>query len=248
MKSVRQWRGWRRLERLALWAVFAVCAFVATGPLREGFVAWQSQRALNARWQQALGQKHARAVKVSAHPASHKRKHSGASTHKAKHPPLAEVTDSSDDTPEEDAVNKAADTSNSEVIWPLTRLSSSRMKLDAVVVEGTDIAQLKCGPGHEPLTSLPGGPNCVIAAHRNAFGWWFYRLGELRPDDFVVLQVPGEKFIYRVAFSRVVSVHDTSILEEPLRGAPRLTLYSCTLPKTEKRLVVVANLANSEAT
>ncbi len=210
MKSVRQWRGWRRLERLALWAVFAVCAFVATGPLREGFVAWQSQRALNARWQQALGQKHARAVKVSAHPASHKRKHSGASTHKAKHPPLAEVTDSSDDTPEEDAVNKAADTSNSEVIWPLT--------------------------------------NCVIAAHRNAFGWWFYRLGELRPDDFVVLQVPGEKFIYRVAFSRVVSVHDTSILEEPLRGAPRLTLYSCTLPKTEKRLVVVANLANSEAT
>jgi len=248
MKLVRQWRGWRRIERLALWAVFAVCAFVAIQPLREGFVAWQSQRVLNVQWQQVLGQKHARALDVSAHATSHKRKKSGASAHKTKHPSGAEATDSSDDTREEDDLNNPAETSDSDVIWPLTRLSSSRMKLDAVVVEGTDAAQLKRGPGHEPLTSLPGGPNCVIAAHRNAFGWWFYRLGELRPDDFVVLQVPGEKFIYRVAFSRIVSVHDTSILEEPLHGAPRLTLYSCTLPKTEKRLVVVANLTNSEAT
>jgi len=248
MKPVRQWRDWRRIERIALWAIFLACAFVATGPLREGLIAWQSQRALNAQWQQALGQKHARPVKVSAHATSHKRKHLGASAYKAKHPFIAEATDASDDTPEKDALNSAANTSDHEIIWPLTRLSSSRMKLDAVVVEGADAAQLKRGPGHEPLTSLPGGPNCVIAAHRNAFGWWFYRLGDLRPNDFVVLQVPGEKFIYRVAFSRTVSVHDTSILEEPLHSAPRLTLYSCTLPKTEKRLVVVANLANSQAT
>jgi len=248
MKLVRQWRGWRRIERIALWAVFAACAFVATQPFREAFVGWQSQRALDDQWQQALGQKHARAVSVSAHHASHKRKKSLTSAHKAKHPSRVELADSLDDKSEGDTLNSAAETSDSDIIWPLTRLSSSRMKLDAVVVEGTDAAQLKRGPGHEPLTSPPGGPNCVIAAHRNAFGWWFYRLGELRPNDFVVLQVPGEKFIYRVASSRIVSVHDTSILEEPLQGAPRLTLYSCTLPKTEKRLVVVANLANSEAT
>lgn len=248
MKPVRQWRIWRRIERIALWAVFAVCAFVATGPLREAFVGWQSQRALDAQWQQALEQKRALAVDVSAHLAPRKRVKTRASVHKAKHSSGAVEMDSLDDTPEKNATNSAAETLDAGFIWPLTRLSSSRMKLDAVVVEGTDVAQLKRGPGHEPLTSFPGGPNCVIAAHRNAFGWWFYRLGELRPNDFVVLQVPGEKFIYRVAFSRTVSVHDTSILEEPLRASPRLTLYSCTLPKTENRLVVVANLANSQAT
>jgi sortase A len=251
MKLDRKWRGWRVVERVALWATFLTCSFVASQPLRERWSAWQSQRVLEARWQQALQQektKEQAQSKATASPRRSKAKPRPVSGHiskvssaKPKEQPTATPTAEPTERPTQEP-------ENSQIMWPITRLTCSRMKLDAVVVQGTDASQLKQGPGHETDTSLPGGPNCVVAAHRNAYGWWFYRLNELQTGDFVVLQVPGRKFIYRVAVSRVVSVNDTSILHSRAKAAPRLTLYSCTLPKTEKRLVVIANLANSEAT
>lgn len=221
MKWDRQWRGWRFLERGALWTTLALCTFVAAQPLRERVIAWRSQRALEAKWQRAVEQKRARLKNASSRSgagASKRRSHRG----KAK--------------------NDLA------VLWPLVRLTCAKMNLDAVVVEGTSAAQLKQGPGHELNTSLPGGPNCVIAAHRNAFGWWFYRLNKLHPGDFVELATPGRKFIYTVKISRTVSVRDTSILHHHAKASPRLTLYSCTLPKTDRRLVVVADLLGTEDT
>ncbi len=130
-------------------------------------------------------------------------------------------------------------------LWPLARLSCAKIRLNAIVVEGTSDAQLRRGPGHETKSSFPGGANCVIAAHRNAFGWWFYRLNELSSGDIVVLRVPGRKLVYRVAAKRTVSVRDISILKARPKTAPRLTLYTCTLPKTPRRLVVIANLQSS---
>ncbi len=253
-------RGWRFLERGALWAIFATCTFVATQPLRNELIAWQNQHALEAQWQQALQNEHNESRTAAPHPIT---EHLVSRHHPTPSAAKKDVTAKTDGDlkkngdPKKDAATNTeqhmdaeqdATQSDSEIMWPLLRLSCSRMKLDALVVQGTSDLQLKRGPGHEVDTSLPGGPNCVIAAHRNAYGWWFYRLNDLQPGDFVALQVPGRKFLYRVALSRIVSVYDTSILHSRPKAAPRLTLYSCTLPKTQRRLVVIANLASSEAT
>lgn len=255
MKLDRQWRGWRALERLALWTIFASCSFVAVQPLRERLSAWQNQRALDAQWQQALQREKsptkttsptATAQRKSDHPVEHQRpKPTGPKQHANTNAKNAKTKET--DKNKKPSMDTQPQPEDADILWPLARLSCARMKLDAVVVQGTGDSQLKRGPGHETDTSLPGGPNCVIAAHRNAYGWWFYRLNDLQPGDFVVLQVPERKFIYRVAVSRIVSVYDTSILHSRPDAAPRLTLYSCTLPKTEKRLVVIANLSSSQA-
>lgn len=236
MNFHRQWRGWRFLERGLLWSVLGFCTFVAAQPLRERFVAWQNQRSLDAKWQQAVNTSHQHSAHKTSASKVPSQKHPASKVQPKKHPP-AKISMKSPPAPPAEPI-----------LWPLVRLSCSPIGLDAVVVQGTGAAQLKEGPGHEPDTSFPGGPNCVIAAHRNAYGWWFYHLNSLKMGDAVVLQTPERKFIYRVAASRKVSVRDTSILRSPAKAAPRLTLYTCTLPKTESRLVVIANLETSGAT
>lgn len=54
------------------------------------------------------------------------------------------------------------------------------------------------------------------------------------------LQTPDELLTYRVALNRVVDENDLSLLQ-PTNSA-QLTLYTCTLPKSDQRIVVVADL------
>ncbi len=217
MNFSRQWRSGRLFERGVLWTTLALCSFVAAKPLRERFVAWQDQRTLEAQWQHAVQKSRAssdvKTVALKPRPSTRASKRTAA---------LAKREE--------------------QIMWPLVRLRCSRIGLDAIVVQGTSEAQLRRGPGHETGTSFPGGPNCVIAAHRNAYGWWFYRLNSLRVGDTIVLETPERRLVYRVAVSRKVLASDTSILHIRAKAAPRLTLYTCTLPKTESRLVVTANL------
>lgn len=128
--------------------------------------------------------------------------------------------------------------------WQPTQLAIPAIDLEAVVVRGVSKAALRRGPGHDPATALPGqSGNCVIAAHRNAYGWWFHRLDEIKEGDLIHLKTPQKSFVYQVALRRIVDVRDTEILNPPPpAAAPRLTLYTCTLPKSQQRLAVVANL------
>ena len=129
--------------------------------------------------------------------------------------------------------------------WLPIRLLIPDIDLDAMVVQGIDGAALRRGPGHDPDSTFPGeSGNCVIAAHRNMYGWWFYRLGRLGPNSIIQLRTPHETFIYKVALITTVAETETSILRAPraLRSAPRLTLYTCTLPRGSNRIIVVANL------
>jgi len=116
------------------------------------------------------------------------------------------------------------------------------MHLDAVVVNGVSMRALARGPGHDPQTSPPGGANCVIAAHRNMAGWWFYDLGRLRAGDQVLLETPSQKYSYRVQSIATVPGDDFAPLRPGKAGQSLLTLYSCTLPKTTRRLVATAQL------
>jgi LPXTG-site transpeptidase (sortase) family protein len=71
----------------------------------------------------------------------------------------------------------------------------------------------------------------------------------LGDGSLIWLRTPRGTFTYKVALMRVVHETQTAILRHPRRteAAPRLTLYTCTLPKTEKRLVVVANLVRKRS-
>ncbi|MBV9470194.1 MAG: sortase, partial [Abitibacteriaceae bacterium] len=99
-------------------------------------------------------------------------------------------------------------------------------------------------PGHDPSSHLPGEHgNCIIAAHRNMYGWWFYRLGQLGSNSIIKLKSPTETYTYKVAKMTVTHATDTAILDDPINpdAAPRLTLYTCAIPHGSKRIVVVAN-------
>ncbi len=261
MKLERQGRDWRSIERRVLWTILAVGTLVAIRPLAQDLQAWRSQSLLQAQWKEAVRlAKMRHRPKAAKHFVPVRAASPSKLTTSGKTPshsqPVPHAVISPSPTPESELLSwphpKQGESKNSQEaldpLWPLVRLSCSKINLDSIVVEGTGVDQLKCGPGHEVGTSWPGEQNCVIAAHRNAYGWWFYHLDSLKRDDPIILQTPGWKYTYRVVTSHIVSVRDTSILHCQAQDAPRLTLYTCTLPKTQQRLVVVANLQKSEMT
>ena len=125
---------------------------------------------------------------------------------------------------------------------PVAVLRIPKLGLDKVVVEGTDVASLRKGPGHQPGTAALGEPgNAVIAGHRTTYGAPFYRLDELEPGDPIVVQVPAGELRYTVTGSQVVEPTDMWILDPTTDD--RLTLFTCT-PRfsAAQRLVVTAAL------
>lgn len=127
--------------------------------------------------------------------------------------------------------------------WEPTRLVIPGIDLDAVVVRGVSEAALREGPGHDSASSLPGQlGNCIIAAHRNSWGWWFYRLNRLPTGSPIYLKTPRRTLTYRVALQRTVAESDVRLLKK--RNGSRLVLYTCALPHGSDRIVVVANLVS----
>ena len=130
---------------------------------------------------------------------------------------------------------------------PVAVLRIPKLGLDKVVVEGTDVAALRKGPGHQPGTAPLGAPgNAVIGGHRTTYGAPFYRLDELEPGDAITVQLPAGELRYTVTRSEVVEPTDVWILEPT--PDDRLTLFTCT-PRfsAAQRLVVTAALENPPA-
>lgn len=70
----------------------------------------------------------------------------------------------------------------------------------------------------------------------------------LGDGSLIELHTPGETFLYEVAWTRVVPDTATRLLDPPaIVAAPRLTLYTCALPRGSKRIVVAANLLSRVA-
>jgi sortase A len=116
----------------------------------------------------------------------------------------------------------------------------SRIAVDAAFVQGVSPASLAEGPGHYPQTPLPGWTgNTAIAGHRTTHGAPFWALDRLRPGDLIELRSHRGRFVYRVAWSKVVSPDDWRAIE----GTPvaSLTLTTC-WPRfsSKSRLVVRA--------
>lgn len=127
--------------------------------------------------------------------------------------------------------------------------------LDVVIVEGTDPAALRNGPGHyggSPEPCQPG--NVAIAGHRTTYGQPFSGLDDLEVGQRIDLVLPQERCTYQVVAAppRAAPPHagsaawvtgpaDWSVVG-PLRGS-FVTLTTCH-PKgsAAERLVVRARL------
>jgi sortase A len=85
--------------------------------------------------------------------------------------------------------------------------------------------------------------NCVIAAHRNVYGAWFYKVDQLWPGSIVTLRTPNDSFDYQIVSVYATHDSDISVLRPPPPGEPpRLTLLTCTVQRSTSRIVLVAQL------
>jgi sortase A len=117
-----------------------------------------------------------------------------------------------------------------------------KLNLEKAVIEGVGVPQLKQAPGHYPNTPLPGQRgNAAIAGHRTTYGAPFYNLDQLSQGDEILVTTRQGQFRYDVVGSKIVSPHETSVLDST--GEDRLTLTTCN-PRfsAKERLVVVASL------
>jgi sortase A len=116
----------------------------------------------------------------------------------------------------------------------------SRIHLDMAFVQGAGLDALARGPGHYPLTPMPGqGGNVAIAGHRTTYLHPFWALNLVRPGDRIVLRTRAGTFVYRVVWQRAVAPDDWSVIAPT--PVPSLTLTTCN-PRFDswQRLVVRA--------
>jgi sortase A len=120
------------------------------------------------------------------------------------------------------------------------RLRIPHIHANYVMVEGTDAAALRKGPGHYPDTPLPGMPGTVgVAGHRTTYLAPFNKLDKLGKGDEVRLQMPYAVVTYRVERTRIVK--PTAVWVTKSVGYNRLVMTACH-PKysAAKRIVVFA--------
>lgn len=131
---------------------------------------------------------------------------------------------------------------------PVGRIEIPAVDADYVVVEGTEEADLKRGPGHYPDTALPGqGGTVAIAGHRTTYGAPFNRIDKIEAGDRIVLEMPYGTFTYEVSGTRIVDPLETGIVRDV--GRERLVLTSChPLYSAAERYAVFADLKHVDLT
>jgi sortase A len=105
----------------------------------------------------------------------------------------------------------------------IARLEVPRLKLSTVILEGSDDAILKKGPGHIEETAYPGQlGNVGIAGHRDTH---FRPLRAIRPGDEIVVKARDSTLRYYV--DTITIIHPTRMdILDPTDG-PTLTLVTC---------------------
>lgn len=115
------------------------------------------------------------------------------------------------------------------------------------VIEGTDTASLRKGPGHYRDTSLPGKHRTMaIAGHRTTYLAPFRKVDELKRGDPIIVDMTYGRFVYRVERTRIVDPSETSVKKSV--GRERLVLTAChPLYSAAQRIVVFARFTRREA-
>lgn len=126
------------------------------------------------------------------------------------------------------------------------RIGIPAIDLDAVVIQGTETADLQKGPGHYPDSGLPGqGRTVAIAGHRTTYLAPFRNIADIARGDEISLKLPYGTFRYRVTKTDIVDPTDVAVVDDV--GSERLVLTAChPLYSAAQRYVVTAEPAGFE--
>lgn len=132
---------------------------------------------------------------------------------------------------------------------PIGRIDLPTLGRHYVVVQGTDDATLRKGPGHYPGTEFPGeGKTVAIAGHRTTYLAPFRTINRLKAGDRIVLKMPYATFTYSVEKTQVVKP-DALWITHDVKGEERLVLSAChPLYSASHRIVAFAKLVGEEET
>jgi sortase A len=134
---------------------------------------------------------------------------------------------------------------------PLPGDAIGRLEIPAIdvkdyVVEGTDTANLRKGPGHYPETPLPGERGtAAIAGHRTTYGAPFRDIDKLKRGEVIRIDLPYGRYVYRVERTKIVDDSDFSVLRKVRHD--RLVLSAChPLYSAAQRVIVFARVVRRE--
>jgi sortase A len=130
----------------------------------------------------------------------------------------------------------------------LARLEIPRIGATDYVVPGVTLEDLKKGPGHYPDTPLPGQlGNTAVAGHRTTYGAPFFDIDQLEAgDELIFTMVNGDRFVYLVTFSEVVSASDYGVVTTTDPNIAEATLTSCHPKYTARDRIVVHSVLDPE--
>jgi len=113
------------------------------------------------------------------------------------------------------------------------------IEVNAPVINGTTVAELKKGPGLYEKSPMPDEEdgNVCIAGHRTTYGAWFRHLDDLSEGDEIILFGAERRFVYEVEEIFVVDRYDWSVTEPT--GYTSLTLTACHPPGSARQRIVV---------
>jgi len=126
------------------------------------------------------------------------------------------------------------------------RIRVPRIGVNMILVNGTDDATLKKGPGRDLRTYMPGeGQLIYIAGHRTTYLAPFAHIEKMRVGDAITLEVPYGTFRYRIFRKRIVTADDLAVLHS--HGREVVVLQACH-PRffATHRYLVYARLARVE--
>jgi sortase A len=126
------------------------------------------------------------------------------------------------------------------------RVELPTLDREYVVIEGTEEAPLRRGPGHYPETPNPGhGGTVAIAGHRTTYLAPFRTIDQLEEGDEVVVEMPWARFTYAVEKQEIVEPTQTEVTRKV--GHERLVLSAChPLYSAAQRIIIFAELEDVE--
>ena len=127
------------------------------------------------------------------------------------------------------------------------RIRIPRIGASYVVVNGTDTASLRKGPGLYEDNPFPGAPGTVaIAGHRTTYLAPFRHIDRLKRGDEISVEMPYGRFTYEVQRTRIVPDTEVSVVKRV--SYDRLVLSAChPLYSAAKRIIVFARFVAAQA-
>lgn len=140
-----------------------------------------------------------------------------------------------------DKNNNSEDKKIKENKRAIALINIPKLNLEAGIVEGVKIEDIKYSVGHFPNTPMAGEKgNFCLAAHRvSNYGQAFRYLDKLELGDEIQVLYKGRQYIYEVTDSFEVTPQETHVLDNTENST--ITLVTCTIG-AKNRLIVKGKL------